>query len=372
MVRTHSLYTDHNISAVKHPGIVLIAELRNMGMSQKELSQRTGVTEKHISTIIKGKKGISVSFAKKLSYVLPISANDWLKMQADYDAEEITLKEINGITDNELAVYKELDDVVEYCRACGLMSKTDIAVSSILEFRKMMEVSNLLYINEIGYNAAYRLQLSNNVNVNPYILYAWQKVCELICSKQREQFNVYDKVDLCLLNKMMPEIKELMFEDINTIYFNIRRIFARCGVTFAIVPSFRGAPVQGFIKKNNDGKIIMCITLRRASADIFWFTLFHEIGHLMNGDLENVFVDFNSVKSDREAAADNFASSVLIDLEAYKDFVKQGCFSLEMINNFANRQNVLPDVVIGRLHHDEVIPWSMYSRNVIRYKWAEV
>lgn len=47
------------------------------------------------------------------------------------------------------------------------------------------------------------------------------------------------------------------------------------------------SPVQGFIRKN-DNKIILSMTIRRAFADEFWFTLFHEIGHLLNGVLREI------------------------------------------------------------------------------------
>ena len=43
-------------TAPVHPGRILINELEKLGMSQKELAVRTGVTEKHVSTIITGKK----------------------------------------------------------------------------------------------------------------------------------------------------------------------------------------------------------------------------------------------------------------------------------------------------------------------------
>ena len=48
-----------------HPGETLAEILEDRDMSQKELAVRTGMTEKHISTVVKGQKRISVAFAKK-------------------------------------------------------------------------------------------------------------------------------------------------------------------------------------------------------------------------------------------------------------------------------------------------------------------
>ena len=48
------------------PGETVAEVLEEREMAQKELAIRTGMTEKHISTVINGQKNISSSFAKKL------------------------------------------------------------------------------------------------------------------------------------------------------------------------------------------------------------------------------------------------------------------------------------------------------------------
>ena len=62
--------------------------------------------------------------------------------------------------------------------------------------------------------------------------------------------------------------------------------------------NFKGAPVQGYIAKAKDESIRMAITIRGAYAGIFWFSLFHEIGHLYNDDLNKTtkFIDGISMK----------------------------------------------------------------------------
>ena len=41
-----------DFNEVKHPGKLLLSEITKLGMKQKELAIRTGMSEKHISTII--------------------------------------------------------------------------------------------------------------------------------------------------------------------------------------------------------------------------------------------------------------------------------------------------------------------------------
>lgn len=90
-----------------------------------------------------------------------------------------------------------------------------------------------------------------------------------------------------------------MFEvDPNIMVSNLKNIFAECGIAFDVVYHFCGTPVQDFIKQIDSGKVILCVKIRGKGADKFWFSLFHEIGHLLNGDLNTRFVDFDTVKNE--------------------------------------------------------------------------
>ena len=51
---------------IEHPGKLLLSEINRIGMNQKELSVRTGMSEKHISTVINGTKDISSAFARSI------------------------------------------------------------------------------------------------------------------------------------------------------------------------------------------------------------------------------------------------------------------------------------------------------------------
>ena len=79
-----------------HPGETLAEIIEMRGMSQKELAARMGVTDKHINTVIKGKKNISASFAKKLEYTLGIDAGFRMNLQTLYEKEMIDFMEQKG------------------------------------------------------------------------------------------------------------------------------------------------------------------------------------------------------------------------------------------------------------------------------------
>jgi HTH-type transcriptional regulator/antitoxin HigA len=112
------------------------------------------------------------------------------------------------------------------------------------------------------------------------------------------------------------------------------------------------------------------LTLRQKRADKFWFTLFHELGHIVNGDAEIRFVDFDSVKSEQEEMADIFAGNALINPDDFKGFLKTGDFSLNAISQFAKRQGVKNYIVIGRLQIMGELEWTDYPKEFVYYDWA--
>lgn len=355
---------------VMNPGERLLSEITKRGMKQSELAIRTGATPKHISTIINGTKEISVSFARKLDIALGEKSGTWAAYQAEYDAYMAEMEEKNGITEEETAIFKRMKDIVDYFidkaqimhNGCGVPEK-------IIQLRKLLCVTSLTVIPKITYYAAYRAQVKTSTAVDPYILFAWQRLCEI----QTEKTNIAVQFDSKKLSDSIPAIKKQMFEtDPNTMIKNLKSIFAECGVAFDVVRHFRGAPVQGFIKETDSGKVILCVTIRGKNADRFWFSLFHEVGHLLNGDLSTRFVDFDTVRSEMEDNADSFARDALIKPEHYKRLLEAGNYhDLAYIKRFAQYEGVPHWIVIGRLHSDEWLEWSYFAHEIPKFEWVD-
>lgn len=348
---------------LKHPGQELLKVISELGMTQKELAARVGVSEKHVCTVISGDRPISTSFAKKLGYVVK-DATYWLQLQAAYDAEQQSIVDQENITEEEFQVYKTLCPIIDFFVEKGLFEKSNSKAKTVVDLRSFFKVSNLILISKISYNAAYRAQISKNLQINPYILYAWQTLCEKITEKISIDCNVNTEK----LRNCIPSIKKLMFKEYNEMLSELKKIMSSCGIAFTVVNNFRGAPVQGFIKETSQ-KVIMCLTNRRKRADTFWFTLFHEIGHILNGDIKNRFVDFESVNTSIEDKADEFARDELISPNSYKDFIQSCNYapSKKDIHRFAKQMQIKPFVVVGRLQRDQIIDWSEHNEDIIFY-----
>lgn len=348
-----------------HPGETISDVLEERGITQAELAARTGVTPAYVSNVISGKKDISAKFAFALEYALGVTKSFWLNLQAIYDSELLEINEDQTITDEERTAREALRDIVKHLRKKGKLPVGERKDESILSLRKVLQISNIANLKDIAPQGVFRMA---NRAVDPYVLGAWLRMCHIF----EDNRGVETHFEKSKVDELISEIKSVMLNRDANIQKELREIMGRYGIDFSIVQNFRGAPVQGYISRKNDGTYQMVLTIRGSYADIFWFSLFHEIGHIMNGDIEKTskFIDDGS-DGKKEAAADLFARNKLIDFKKYRDFVENGDFDIESIKKFACSQNVMPYVVIGRLQKEGLLDYRYFSDYKLRYKWAD-
>ncbi|MBR6288312.1 MAG: HigA family addiction module antidote protein [Acholeplasmatales bacterium] len=348
-----------------HPGETLMEVMDDKGMNQKELAIRCGVSEKHISTVLNGKKNISADFAKKLEYALGIEAIFWMNLQSNYDEEIIKFEDIHGITSEEIDVLKDLKEVLVDYRKKGFICENLSNVDEVLQLRRLFNLSNLLNIPKLTHIGAFRLK-KENVNVNCYTMFAWEKYCELI----DKDVKIENELNIPLLKKSIPEIKSIMFHNSKSLIGDLKNALAKCGIKFYLVPNYKGAPVQGYIRHNNDSGVSLFMTIRGSFADIFWFSLFHEIAHILNGDAKNSFIDYDEMPEELENKADEVASNILISSSSYQSFVEKNDFTIDAIRRLANENNVQIFMCLGRLMRDKYVDYTRYSNYRLRYQLA--
>jgi len=80
-----------------HPGLVLQDELDEIGISQSLLAEHIGVLPKTINEICRGKRGISVEMAWKLSRALGASPNFWLNLQNTWELSLFDTNKLKAI-----------------------------------------------------------------------------------------------------------------------------------------------------------------------------------------------------------------------------------------------------------------------------------
>jgi HTH-type transcriptional regulator / antitoxin HigA len=93
----------------------------------------------------------------------------------------------------------------------------------------------------------------------------------------------------------------------------VPRILAEAGVRFIVVEPIPGSQIQGVCFWLNGGQFpVIGLSLKGDHIDKFWFNLWHELTHILNGDgkEEPVLDDFDNPTSEQasERVADERAA----------------------------------------------------------------
>jgi addiction module HigA family antidote len=70
-----------------HPGELIKDELKERSMTQKELSETSGIKPSVLSETINGKRSVSLNVAVALEKALGIPAEVWMNLQTQYDLD---------------------------------------------------------------------------------------------------------------------------------------------------------------------------------------------------------------------------------------------------------------------------------------------
>jgi HTH-type transcriptional regulator / antitoxin HigA len=114
------------------------------------------------------------------------------------------------------------------------------------------------------------------------------------------------------------------------------------------------------------------LSVRYKWSDIFWFSLFHELGHILHHH-RGVFLNpLAGEKSPQEREADNFATNELIPPAKYRSFLRSSdTRSTAAVVTFAKEVGVSPSIVVGRLQYDGHLPYSSLNDLRTRFKIVE-
>ena len=76
-----------------HPGELIKDELKERSLTQKELSEMTGIKPSVLNETINGKRSVSLNVAIALEKALGIPAEIWMNLQTQYDLDSAQIAE---------------------------------------------------------------------------------------------------------------------------------------------------------------------------------------------------------------------------------------------------------------------------------------
>ncbi len=349
---------DEFVEYVIAPGETILELLEVHGMTQLDLANKTGINKKTINEIIKGKAPITTTTALKLEYVFDIPASFWNNLESEYRESIERKKDYESLADDE--VYLENIPYAEMARR-NWVEPTRDAKEKVMNLRKFFSVASLSFDTELKNRLAFRK--SNNDNFSFESLLCWIRYGEIQSSK-----DVYPKYNEEKLSNSVKKIRDLVSKPFLSVLDEIKSILTDCGISLVYEPHLPNTYVNGVAYKMTSDKAIIMISDRGKKDDILWFTLFHEIGHLLKHSKKEIFVDQDKdEKNDIELEADEYSRNVLINDKIFNDFVKSKSYLYERgIKAFAKENNISTGIVVGRLQKEKYIGWNEYNNLITR------
>ena len=356
----------YNSDLAIHPGEFLEETIEEIGMSQAELANRLGRPMQAINEIIKGKKSITSTTALELEDVLGIPSHIWLGLENEYQIVLARQEELKQMEEESTLVQNfPYVDLV----SLGFVKATKKAVEKVDELKRFFSVAKLVQISHVkAYQPAFRV--SNHGEISHEAIATWIQAARI---KAKEiETEVFDKKKL---KESLPELKSLMnLSDINESIIELQKVLNRSGVALVLLPHFKKTKVNGATFWLDSEKAVIVMSLRGAFSDVFWFSFFHEVGHIVLHPKREVFLengcDDPKLKK-QEDEADKFASDLLVNNKDFEQFLALGDFSESSVVNFAKDQGIKASIIVGRLMHNKIIHFNDYKLSPLRdrYKW---
>lgn len=345
------------------PGATVQETIEALGMTQTELATRTGRTLKHINEIVQGKAPISPETAIQFETVLGVPAIFWNNLERNYRARVAELEEKRRLV-GWVDWLKQFP--MAALRRRGVISKARDKAPQVKELLTFFGVATPEAWGALWSEVQVAYRRSRTFKSSSGALSVWLRLGEL--EGQRMQCAPYDRARF---RAALTRARGLTEERPDVIERELRGLCAGAGVAIGFVPELPGTCVSGATRWLGSEKALIQLSLRHKSDDHLWFGFFHEAGHILNHGKKEIFVEEKGDPDDKERDADEFASEWLIPSSEYRDFVSSSDFSEFSIRQFARAVGIAPGIVVGRLQHEGLIPYSRFNKLKQWYTWAE-
>ena len=336
------------------PGATIREQLENRGMRQKEFAKRMGMTEKHISHLINGEVRLTPDVALRLEFVLGIPAKVWNNLESIYQDKVVRVTAENEM-DADIVLAKSIP--YKQMVAYQWVEATDDVKEKACILRRYFEVAKLEALSSLSIpGIAFRR--SGVSESSDYALAAWAQKARI-----EARSIVTARINLKRLEGLIREIREMTTRKPEVFCPQLTQLLAACGIAIVFLPHVGGSYLHG--ASFCDGThIVMGLTVRGRYADKFWFSLFHELCHILKGHVSDPSV----TTEEQEQEADAFARDILIPNDMYQGFAASQSFGKDSIVDFSKTIGIDPGIVVGRLQKEEYIPYSWHNDLKTQYQ----
>lgn len=337
--------------------------LERRGWTAEDLADRLEIGDPAARRLLTGESEITTDLAELLSDRLGGSASFWLTRERQYR------EAVHWLTADDLVQRMPISQMVQLGWVDSSESWRSQAKIGLDFFGASNAEEGAKKISEAIGSAHYRS--SSAFSSDEVTLAAWLRRAEV----EADALSV-EHWNPIRLRDSLPRLRNLTrVPDPRSFLPALQQIGSEAGVAIVIVRAPKGCVLSGAAFRTASGTPVIALTARHLSDDHLWFTVFHEIGHLLlHGTDETFLDDFESAATSDEASAleaeaDQFAQQALVsaDIDSLRGAARGP--SKRDILRFASQGNVSAGVIVGQLQHKGVLQFNQLNTLKRRYKW---
>ena len=157
----------------------------------------------------------------------------------------------------------------------------------------------------------------------------------------------------------------------------LQQLCAPHGVAVVVVRAPTGCRASGATWFRSPEKAVLMLSFRYLTDDHFWFSFFHEAGHLLLHSKRTLFRETNLIlegmgdaTTSEEKEANEFAAAALIP-SAFDDELHSLGNNAFRVIRFAGKLGISPGIVVGQLQHRAILRESQLNRLKRRFSWGD-
>lgn len=345
------------------PGETIADLLEEQKVSVSQFARAIGRTVEQAQDLLNGCLPVTSTLAKMLEAVIGGSKNFWARRESDYRVDLARLEQeaerksaadwLDELPRNEMANFRWID------------SSARNQTNELLRFFDVPDVASWREkYRKIREMAAFRT--SSSFESDSAAVAVWLRRGEIEAT--RISCKAWDPQEF---TNVLPRVRALTRQREPRIFLpDLREMCAQCGVATVILRAPKGCRASGATRFLTPNKALLLLSFRYLSDDHFWFTFFHEAGHLLLHGGDALFLEgVQPVSEQQEEEANQFAAEKLIPQSFIAEMERLPVNGIEIIR-FARKVGIAPGIVVGQLQHRGRLTHRQLNNLKKRFSWV--
>lgn len=349
---------------VDPPGSTIARILSRRGISIAQFASEVQLSESKAHALIDGVSPIDEKLAERLSNVVGSSVVFWINRENLYRSDLDRLSSVQKLPRaQEWTRQFPIRDMIKFGWLSPNTPRSKFS-SALCDFFAV-ESPGAWQIKFKPEVAAAAFRTSPTYESNPAAVAAWLRWAEI----QSDQIKCRPW-NPSLLKGRLEEMRRLTRRNQPSRFIpELQALCGECGVALVIAPAPSGCRASGATRFLSPEKALIVLSLRYKSDDHFWFTFFHETGHLLLHSKEALFLeDGSEVSSQEEQEANEFSGMTLIP-SGYQSALEHVRPRTTDVVRLAVRIGISPGVLVGQLQHRGYIGRNQLNHLKRRFDW---